>query len=221
VSYTLFAHPFSSYCWKVLIALYEKDLPFAYRVVGDAEAGAALRRHWPIGTFPVLIDGDGEDGVPVIESTSIIEYLDLRHDQHAPLFPTNAIDALDVRFMDRIFDNHVMTPMNAVVAEYLLDREHPDQARIDKACAALDTIYAWLDVRLAGRSWASSHGFSLADCTAAPSLFYADWVRPIPERFADLRAYRARLLARPSVSRCVEEARPFRSYFPPGAPDRD
>lgn len=217
MSYTLYAHPFSSYCWKAYIALYEKELPFEHRIVESAEAMAELRRHWPLGKFPVLVD----EGVPIFESTTIIEYLDLRHYERAPLLPANTIDALDVRFMDRIFDNHVMTPMNAIVQEYLIDKEAPDRSRIEKGEAALDTIYAWLDVRLAGRAWACSHGFSLADVAAAPSLFYADWVRPIPETMPALKAYRARLNERPSVARCIENARPYRGYFPPGAPDRD
>jgi len=217
VSYQLFAHPFSSYCWKVMIAFHEKDLPYELELVESPEVMAALRRHWPLGKFPVLVD----DGVPVIETTTIIEYLDMRHYERAPLIPANAVDALDVRFMDRVFDNHVMTPMNEIVQAYLADRDAPDRTRIEKAEAALDTVYAWLEVRLAGRTWASSHGFSLADCAAAPSLFYADWVRPIGEQLPALRAYRARLNARPSVARCIEAARPYRGYFPPGAPDRD
>jgi glutathione S-transferase len=217
MSYTLYAHPFSSYCWKAYIALYEKELPFEHRIVESAEAMADLRKHWSLGKFPVLED----EGVPVFESTTIIEYLDLRHYERAPLLPANAIDALDVRFMDRIFDNHVMTPMNAIVQEYLINREAPDQSRIEKGEAALDAIYAWLEVRLAGRSWACSHGFSMADVAAAPSLFYADWVRPIPETMPTLKVYRARLNQRPSVARCIENARPYRGYFPPGAPDRD
>jgi glutathione S-transferase len=217
MSYTLYAHPFSSYCWKAYIALYEKELPFEHRIVESAEAMADLRKHWPLGKFPVLED----EGVAIFESTTIIEYLDLRHYERAPLLPANAIDALDVRFMDRIFDNHVMTPMNAIVTEYLINREVPDRSRIEKGEAALDAIYAWLDIRLAGRSWACSHGFSLADVAAAPSLFYADWVRPIPETMPALKAYRARLNERPSVARCIENARPYRGYFPPGAPDRD
>ncbi|MBT2186612.1 glutathione S-transferase family protein [Sphingobium nicotianae] len=217
MSYTLYAHPFSSYCWKVLIALHEKELPFDYKMIESEEAMRELNGHWPLGKFPVLVD----EGVPVIESTTIIEYLDLRHYERAPLVPANAIDALDVRFMDRVFDNHVMTPMNAIVQEYLIDGASPDRARIAKAEAALDAIYAWLDVRLAGRTWASSHGFSLADCAAAPALFYADWVREIPDALGHLRDYRALLNARPSVANCIEEARPYRGYFPPGAPDRD
>jgi len=114
-----------------------------------------------------------------------------------------------------------MTPVQGIVNEYIIDGANPDQGRIGRAGAALDTIYAWLEVRLTGREWASSHGFSLADCAAAPSLFYADWVHPIPETLPVLRAYRARLNARPSVSHCIEAARPYRHYFPLGAPDRD
>jgi glutathione S-transferase len=217
MTYSLFAHPFSSYCWKVIIALREKELPYTLCAVDTADAQADLRSHWPLGKFPVLLDDDK----PVIESTTIIEYLDLRHYERAPMLPANAMEALEVRFLDRIFDNHVMTPMTAIVNEYLIDKDNPDQARIDKAKAALDAIYPWLDGHLARRIWASAHGFSLADCAAAPSLFYADWVRPIPDELRNLRAYRARLLERPSVAYCVEEARPFRPYFPPGAPDRD
>lgn len=221
MSYALFAHPFSSYCWKALIALHEKELPFTYRMVEDADVMAQLRLYWPLGKFPVLVDEDGPAAVPIIESTAIIEYLDMRHYDRAPLIPANPTDALDVRFMDRIFDNHVMSPMNAIVREYLLNRDTPDQTRIAPAQEALDVIYSWLDTRLKGHPWACGQSFSMADCAAAPALFYADWVRPIPETQATLRAYRAALNARPSVARCIEEARPYRGYFPPGAPDRD
>ncbi|BAK68283.1 putative glutathione S-transferase [Sphingobium sp. SYK-6] len=216
MTYQLYAHPFSSYCWKAMIAFHEKDLHYELEMVENPGVMAALKRHWPLGKFPVLVD----DGAPVIEATTIIEYLDLRHYERAPLIPANAIDALDVRFMDRLFDNHVMTPMQAIVNE-ALPGITPDPARAARGAEALDTIYAWLDVRLAGREWACSHGFSMADCAAAPALFYADWARPIPDSFPELRAYRARLNARPSVARCIEGARPYRHYFPLGAPERD
>ena len=85
----------------------------------------------------------------------------------------------------------------------------------------LDSAYRWLDGTIASRPWACGEAFSLADCAAAPSLFYADWVHEIDSAFPHARAYRARLLARPSFARAVEEARPYRHYFPPGAPDRD
>ncbi|WP_336958532.1 glutathione S-transferase family protein [Sphingobium aquiterrae] len=215
----LIGHPFSSYTWKALIALYEKQADFAFRVTGphQPETMATLLSHWPPGKFPLLIDG----ARTLPESSIIIEYLDRTLPQAPRLIPDDADAALDVRFMDRLFDNHVMTPMQAVVIEYLLDAGNPDTARIGRAKAALATIYDWLEGRLAGRTWACGEMFTLADCAAALSLFYADWVQEIGEARPVLSAYRARLLARPSVARCVEAARPYRSYFPPGAPERD
>ena len=214
----LYGHPFSSYSWKAQIALLEKALPYTPRplIAEEPENGAALKRHWPMGKFPVLVD----NGAPVIESSIIIEYLDIHHPGARALIPTDRDAALAVRFMDRIFDNHVMGPMQSVVGAYIADATQPDRTRIDKAHAALDTIYAWLDERLTGE-WACDGDFSLADCAAAPALFYADWVRSIDTGLGRLHEYRARLLARPSVAKCVDEARPYRSYFPPGAPDRD
>ncbi|MBW7945243.1 MAG: glutathione S-transferase family protein [Sphingomonadaceae bacterium] len=215
----LYGHPFSSYTWKAQIALLEKDIPYAFRV-HDAEHADnvdALRGHWPPGKFPVLVDGDR----PVIESSIIIEYLDLHCPGSRRLVPEAPEAALAARFLDRVFDNHVMGPMQAVVGEYLIDAQAPDRSRIDRACAALDTIYAWLDEKLGDGGWACGADFTIADCAAAPALFYADWVRPIGPAHARLNAYRARLLARPSVARCVDDARPYRPFFPPGAPDRD
>jgi len=124
--------------------------------------------------------------------------------------------------LDRVFDNAVMTPMQAVVAEHLpFITDTPDPNRIARARAALDKIYPWLDARLAGRAWAAGGTFTLADCSGAPALFYADWVQPIPEELSALKGYRAKVLARPSVARVVDEARPYRAYFPLGVPDRD
>tara|TARA_R110000787_G_scaffold141272_3_gene254733 strand:+ start:184 stop:843 length:660 start_codon:yes stop_codon:yes gene_type:complete len=216
----LYAHPFSSYCWKVLIALYEREIPFEYRMLeqDNPDNFAALKGYWPLGKFPVLV----EDGRPVIESSIIIETLDDDRFGTAPkLIPADGERVLEVRFLDRIFDNHVMNPMNAVVSEYLIDAAAPDQTRIGKAKAALEGIYDWLEQRLGDDGWAVGDAFTMADCAAAPSLFYADWVQEIGVGRPRLAAYRARLLARPSVKRCVEDARPYRHYFPPGAPDRD
>jgi glutathione S-transferase len=213
----LYAHPFSSYCQKVLVALWENRLAFDYRHLetpGVAEERAAL---WPLGRFPVLVD----DGRTVAESSIIIEHLALHHKGPVPLLPDDAETALEVRFMDRFFDHYVMTPMQQPVREAL--RREPgrlDEARAD-AAKALDTAYGWLEERLAGRSFAAGEEFTLADCAAAPSLFYADWVHQIAPHFPRLRAYRTRLLQRPSFARAVEEARPYRHYFPLGAPNRD
>jgi glutathione S-transferase len=208
----LYGHRFSSYTWKPLIALYEAGTPFEFRDVEDVNVQAQLNGHWPTGKFPLLV----ENGVPIMESSIIIEHV-------APaLIPTDRDAAREVRLLDRIFDNAVMTPMQAVVAEHLpFITDTPDEKRIARARAALDTIYPWLDARLAGRTWAAGDSFTMADCSGAPSLFYADWVQRIPDELETLKQYRARVLARPSVARVVDEARPYRKYFPLGAPDRD
>jgi glutathione S-transferase len=215
---TFYGHPFSSYTWKVLIALYEKDVEFDYRSVDPAfpDHMPELKAHWPVGQFPLLV----HDGVPWFESSIIIEYLD--HLVPEPrLIPQEFDAALKVRLFDRIFDNQVMNRMQEVVNDAIRGPENHLPVIVEQTHARLDTIYAWLDKELAGGGWATPHGFTMADCAAAPSLFYADWVHRIPETYENLRAYRARLLAHPTVARCVDEARPYRAYFPLGAPDRD
>lgn len=212
-----YGHPFSSYSWKGQIALYEKGVEFDYRVVEPGPEREALVRLWPLAKFPVLV----EEGKVLIESSIIIEYLDHRHPGPIRLIPGDFEAALQVRFMDRVFDNHVMGQMQQSVNAYIADPANPDQRQIGSAYAALDTIYAWLDENLPNGGWACGTDFTMADCAAAPALFYADWVRPIPEGLARLKAYRARLLARPSVARAVDGGRPYRHYFPLGAPDRD
>jgi glutathione S-transferase len=217
---TLYAHPFSSYCQKVLVALWENDTPFSYRHLEDAGAGEERAALWPFGKFPVLVD----DGVTVAESTIIIEHLDLRHPGPVHLVPEDRAAALEVRFMDRFFDTYVMTVMQKAVFA-AIEAGGPEgegvAAAVTEAGKALDIAYAWLEERLAGRTWAAGEAFSMADCAAAPALFYADWVHPIGSDFARLRRYREQLLARPSFARAVEEGRPYRHYFPLGAPDRD
>lgn len=213
-----YGHPFSSYTWKALVALYEKGVDFDYRSVDPAfpDHMPELKAHWPVGQFPLLV----HDGMPYFESSIIIEYLD-RLVPEPRLIPEDWTEALRVRLFDRIFDNHVMNRMQEVVADALRGPENHLPIIVEQTHAKLDTIYAWLDRELAGGGWATPYGFTLADCAAAPSLFYADWVHPIADAYENLRAYRARLLAHPSVSRCVEEARPYRAYFPLGAPERD
>jgi glutathione S-transferase len=215
----LYAHPFSSYCQKVLTALYENDTPFDWRVLApdDPEVEAEFAALWPLRRMPVLVD----QGRTVVESTSIIEYLAVYHPGRVRLIPTDADAALEARTMDRVFDNYVMTPMQRIVFDFIRPPEARDPHGVKDARAMLDKAYGWLDGVMAMRAWAAGDAFSLADCAAAPSLFYADWVHPIPEPFANLRSYRVRLLARPSFARAVDEARPFRAWFPPGAPDRD
>lgn len=219
MSLTLFAHPFSSYSQKVLTALYEHEAPFEFRLLApdDPRTMAEHAALWPLKRMPVLVDGDRV----IVESTVIIEYLDLRHPGSSRLIPDDPRSALDVRMMDRFFDNYVMTPMQAIVSNALRPEDRRDAYGVEQARKQLDTAYAWLDECMHESEWAVDGSFSLADCAAAPSLFYADWTHPIDESLVNVRAYRRRLLSRPSFARAVEEARPYRSFFPLGAPDRD
>jgi glutathione S-transferase len=147
--------------------------------------------------------------------------LGLHHPGLVRLIPADPRAALDVRMMDRFFDNYVMTPMQKIVVDRIHPVERRDPQGVAEARQLLDTAYRWLDDTMRGREWAAGGAFSLADCAAAPALFYADWAHPIAEGFANLRTYRRRLLARPSFARAVDEARPYRQFFPLGAPDRD
>jgi glutathione S-transferase len=212
----LYAHPFSSYSQKVLIALYENATPFNYRSLEEPSANAELASLWPLKRFPILVD----QGRPILETSTIIEYLQIHYPGLVRLIPDG--DAgVEVRMLDRVFDNYVMTPTQKLVLNQLRPEPERDSYGVTEARGSLDGIYAWLDERLTGRAWAAGEAFTLADCAAAPALFYADWAHQILPIHTSLRAYRARLLARPSVVRAVDEARPYRSYFPLGAPDRD
>jgi glutathione S-transferase len=217
MSLALYAHPFSSYCQKVLIALYENATPFSLRILSDAEVAREFAVLWPLRRMPVLRD----EGRAIVESSIIIEHLALHHAGAARLLPNDPEAALEVRFMDRFFDNYVMTPMQRIVSDWLRAPAERDPRTVTEAKALLDAAYGWLDARMANRQWAAGDDFSLADCAAAPALFYADWTHPMGENFGHARSYRSRLLRRPSFARAVEEARPYRPLFPPGAPDRD
>lgn len=215
---TLYAHSFSSYCQKVLVALWENGTPFAYRHMEEPGAGEELAGLWPIRKFPVLVDGDRT----VVETSIIIEHLDSYHPGKVRFLPDDPDAALEVRLLDRFFDQYVMNAAQVAVNESL--RSIPD--RLDEAkqsaAKALEVAYGWLEQRLAGREWAAGDRITLADCAAAPSLFYGDWVHQIDDAtYPHLRDYRTRLLKWPSFARAVEEGRRYRSYFPLGAPDRD
>jgi glutathione S-transferase len=216
---TLYYHPFSSYCWKVLIPLYEAGTPFTARTLEDPQAVAEWKQRWPIARFPVLVEE--ASGLALPEASIIVEYLDSHYPGPQQLLPTNADVRLEVRLLDRIFDNYVHGSLQQIVGDRNRAAERRDPQGVEQARAMLDTCYGWLEGRMADRAWASGEAFTLADCAAAPALFYADWVHPIGETFPNVAAYRARLLARPSVKRVVDEARPFRRIFPGGAPDRD
>ena len=217
MSLTLYAHPFAAYCWKVLIALYENATPFTCRIVEDEAGWAELESLWPMRKFPVLTDATKT----VVESTIIVEYLVRHYPGPVPLIPADADAALQVRTMDRVFDNYVMAPMQALVASHMRPERERDARTMADARKTLEVAYGWLEQQLDQGAWLCGGMFSLAECAAAPALFYADWVQPIGERFPGLLAYRRRVLARPAVARVVDEARPYRKFFPPGAPDRD
>lgn len=216
---TLYGHPFSSYTQKVLIALYENGTPFEFRCIGPdtPQHVEEWLQRWPLRKFPLLVD----KGRTVVETSIIIEYLQLAHPGPVRLLPEDPMAALEVRFLDRAFDLHVMSPVQHAVSGAMTGDPAKRQDGLAFATEKLDLAYGWLDKELAGRTWAAGADFTLADCAAAPSLFYADWTHPIPEAFSVLRAYRARLLDRPAFARAVNEARQYRSLFPLGAPDRD
>ena len=215
----LYGHPFSSYTWKAQIALHALGLDYDFRVL-DAEHhehGAFVQQHGgPLGKFPVLVDG----ARMVFEASSIIEYLNQRFPADPPLIPADPDRALDVRTMDRVFDNYVSNAVQAAVAECFRNPGAPDPAALAGVRANLRRTYGWLERWLAGRGEMDSR-VTLVECAAAPSLFYADWVERIDGEFPRLAAWRAHLNALAEMSRCIEAARPYRSYFPLGAPDRD
>jgi glutathione S-transferase len=217
MSLTLYAHPFAAYCWKVLIALYENATPFNYRLVEDAAGWAELESLWPIKKFPLLKDGNAT----IIESSIIVEHVMRHYPGATQMIPANDDAALQVRFMDRFFDHYVMTPMQTLVSDRMRTENERDVKGVTDARKMLDVAYGWLEKQVTQEAWLCGGMFSLAECSAAPALFYADWVHPIGDRVPGVGAYRRRVLARPSVARVVDEARPYRKLFPRGAPDQD
>ena len=216
---TLHYHPFAAFCQKALIALYERDVAFTPHLVdlADADHRAAFEAVWLIRKFPVLVDDDAGRTVP--ESSIIIEYLDSARPGLAPMVPVDREAALEVRLWDRLFDNYVAIPMQRIVAERIRGDDAKDPHGEAEARVMLATAYRTLETRLAGRTWAVGDIFTLADCAAAPALFYADWVQPFRSDYPILGAYFTRLMARPSFARVVDEARPWRHFFPGGAPE--
>ncbi len=217
----LFYHPFSSYSQKAITAFYEKEIEFEPKLLnGEEPVASEFAALWPIGKFPVLRDGERV----IFEATGIIEYLDAKYPEAPRLFPADPMAAAQARMWDRFFDNYVGSPQQQIIYASFGGAPGVDVAQCR---AALETAYDILDRRMAARhssglQWASGEAFSIADCAAAPHLLYADWTHEIDARFSALRDYRARLIARPSYARALDEARPFRHLFPPGAPaDRD
>jgi glutathione S-transferase len=207
---TLHYHPLSSHCWKLLIALDELGAPFEPRVVnlGDAAERAAYAALWPTAKIPLLVDGER-----VVPETAIqMEYLNRR--MVGDLLPADFEAQLQVRLWDRLFDSYVMDPMQRYIAQMLRPEAERDAKVQADAVNLLGTAYDMIESRMGDHAWAAAVGFSMADCTAAPSLFYAATIRPFPAGHARLGAYFERLMARPSVAKAIEQARPFFQYYP-------
>jgi len=209
----LHEHPFASYCQKVLIALYEAGTPFAPVIVNfaDPESAAAFRKLWPVGKMPVLRDADRDETVP--ESSIIIEYLNLHYPRGSALIPADRETALRTRLADRFYDLYVHDPMQRIVGDRLRPQDKKDPFGVAAAEAMLANSYDVIDAEMAGRTWATGDAFTLADCAAAPPLFFANKLVPFGER-RNLTAYFRRLSRRPSVARAFNEAEPFLKFFP-------
>src|SRR5581483_336007 len=209
----LYFHPLSSFCQKVLIALYENDTPFTPHFVDlmDAEQNAAFKRIWPIGKFPVLRDGDRT----VPESTTIIEYLAQHHPGPVQLIPADVDVAFETRAQDRFIDLHIHLPMQKIITDRIRPQGQNDPHGVEQARMQMQTALALLDERMATRTWALGDTFTMADCAAAPPLFYVNMaVAPLAGVYANLAAYLERLIRRPSYARALKEAEPYLQCVP-------
>ena len=208
---TLHMHPLASYCWKVLVALYESEIPFcSIQIDGVPKDNRAYADLWPLAKMPLLQDGEHVEP----ETSIIIEYLQAHHPGAAILIPADGDAAREVRLWDRFFDLYVHTPLQKFVSDRLRPEGAKDALGVEEARAILDTAYAMLDRRMAGREWVAGNAFSMADCAAMPRLFYVDAVHPYRSAFPALAAYFERLLLRSSVQRVIREAQPWLRYFP-------
>jgi glutathione S-transferase len=214
MSLRLYFHPLSSFCHKVLIALYENDTPFEPQIVNllDATAAAEFKKIWPIGRFPVLRDDARDRTIP--ESSIIIEYLDQHYPGKTRFLPSDADLARQMRMRDRFYDLYVNVPMQKIVTDRLRPKGKNDPHGVAEARALLGTALGIIDRDMATRTWAIGDGFSMADCAAAPSLFYADKVIPLAGSHKNVAAYLGRLRKRPSYARVLEEAEPYFALFP-------
>jgi glutathione S-transferase len=210
----LYYHPLSSFCWKVLIALYENDTPFEPVLVnlGDAAEREAFLKLWPIGRFPVIQDTARDWMVP--ESSIIIEYLAQHYPGRSKLVPADADKARQVRMRDRFFDLNLQVPMQKMVGDRLRPAGGKDPLGVEQARAQVRTAYATIEGEMAAKRWAMGDDFTMADCAAAPALFYGDKVMPLGSEFPSTAAYLKRLTERPSFARVLKEAEPYQAMFP-------
>lgn len=214
MSLTLYFHPLSSFCWKSLIALYENDTPFKPHLVDlmDPASREAFLKIWPIGKFPVLRDDAHDRTIP--ESSVIVEYLDQHYPGKTRFLPADAEQALQTRLRDRFYDLYVHLPMQTIVGDRIRPEGKKDPFGVEQAKARIQTAYGMIDKQMASGDWAMGNAFTLADCAAAPALFYANKVLPFGDAHKNTAAYLERLLARPSFARAVKEAEPYFKFFP-------
>ncbi len=214
MSLTLHYHPLSSFCWKVLIALYENDTPFTRHMLnpGDESQRAALLKLWPIGKFPVLRDDALDRTVP--ESSIIIEYLDNHYPGRTRFIAADGKLELQMRLRDRFYDLYVHLPMQKIVGDRFRPEGQKDPYGVEEAKARLHSCYGMIDKDIGTKTWVMGDAFSLADCAAAPALFYANKLLPFGDGHKNLTAYFDRLTARPSFARVLREAEPYFAMFP-------
>ena len=214
MSLTLYIHPLASFCHKVLIALYENGTAFRSETVdlGDPGSAAAHMERWPVGKIPVLFDGKTKRVIP--ETSIIIEYLQETHPGPVALLPADSEARLQARLWDRYFDLYVNVPTGKIVTDRIRPEGKSDPYGVTEARATLDTAYGMIEGQMSANIWAIGEDFTLADCAAAPALFYASIVHPFGSDHRNLTLYRDRLLERPSVKRVIAEARPYFQMFP-------
>jgi glutathione S-transferase len=205
---TLYFHPFSSYCQKVVIALYENATPFTPKVInlGDPASAEELKKIWPIGKFPVLRDEARGETIP--ESSVIVEYLDRHYPGPAKLIPADPDAALKVRQRDRFLDFYINDALGKVVVDHFRPPGKNDPFGVEMATQMMVTAYGILETEMAGKTWGVAETFTMADCAAAPILFYANLISPFGA-YPNIMAYYDRLTARPSFRRALKEAEPF------------
>jgi glutathione S-transferase len=220
MSLTFHYHPLASFCWKVLIALYENDTPFQPVIVdlGNQASRAQFLKLWPIGKMPVLCDDARDQTVP--ETTIIIEYLDRHYSGRTRFIPQDTDLALQTRLRDRLYDHYVHQPMQKIVTDRIRPAGSNDAHGVEQAKAMLATAYRMIDETMISNRWAMGEAFTLADCAAAPALFYANKVLPFEQTHANVARYLERLMQRPSFARVVEEAQPYFGLFPQERPER-
>lgn len=214
MSLTLHYHPLASFCWKALVALYENDIPFKPNLVdlGNPAERAALLKLWPIGKFPVLEDHANGQIVP--ESSIIVDYLDRHYPGRTRFIPDEPELARQARLRDRFYDLYVHLPMQKIMGDRLRPADRRDPHGVEEARAQLRTSYGMIEQQMSSGGWAAGDTFTMADCAAAPALFYGSMVVPFGAEHGNLAAYFERLKARPSFARVMEEAKPYFNMVP-------